>query len=258
MNKLFVLFKYEFLSILTGKWLWAFLVLYNLFFALITYYSSETQQFYISSANLLVYFNFTALILFANLYWQNNSDFISLILTQPVSRRIVFVARISAFYAVLFLTTAISLIFHLSKLLDVHEIATLATYQVVAQAISIGIGFLLAISINDRLKSLAFGMGLIVLFVFILDALNLWIIINYSRYPLEKLLLFLNSLNPVSLVKFESLRNINTPLWSGYSGILLRRAFDDQFMRFINIFVLFTWWFAPTFWSMRTFNKKDF
>lgn len=257
MNKFLVLFKYEFFSILTGKWLWTFLALYNLLFALVSYYSTEAQQFYISAANLLVYFNFTALILFSNLYWQNNTDFVSLILTQPVNRSTVFLSRLTAFYCVLFITTTISLVFHLSRFVQFDQIFILSFFQIVAQAIAIGIGFSLSVSVSDRLKSLAVGMGLIVLFIFVMDAISLWTIINYSQYPLEKVLLIISALNPIGLVKFEALRGINMTLWSGYAGMLLKRVFDSKLIVTLNLLALFIWWLAPTYWSMRLFKKKD-
>jgi len=258
MKKFSVLFLYEFLSIITGRWLWFLLIVYNLLFALVRYYTVDRTQIFISSTNIVIYFNSIAVLLFSTLYWQNNSEFVSLILTQPVKRSVVFLARLFSFYSGLILVTALTVLVHLVQVLDLHFLGALLLSQVLIQFIFIGVGFFLAILTADRLKALAWDILLIVFFVFILDGIILWLIINYSQYPLEKVVLLLSSLNPISLMKFQTLSDVNVSLWSGYSGILLKRAYESGFIQAMNILSVILWWALPTTLAAYFFNKKDF
>ena len=91
-----------------------------------------------------------------------------------------------------------------------------------------------------------------------MDAIILWIIINFSQYPLEKVLFLTNALNPISLVKFEVLRQVNVSLWSGYSGVILKRVFNSDMISIISKIMVLMWWIVPTLIAALFFKRKDF
>lgn len=258
MKKFNSLFIYESRALAQSRWLWIYLISFNLILFSLRYFSNDSQQLFVSAMNSVLFFHSIGLLLFATLSWQNSLEFISLILTQPVERKTVFAARLSSFYLCLIVTTSLSLVGQLGASLSLAENLRLLLSQTFVEVIFIGVGFLLAIQIQDRLKAMAMAAAAILLFCLVLDGLNLWIIINYSAYPLEKLILALSSLNPLALLKYQNLANDKSSLWIGYAGLLLQRAWDTGIIKAISATALVLWVFVPVSFAWLSFKRKDF
>ncbi|KHD89597.1 MAG: hypothetical protein OM95_02370 [Bdellovibrio sp. ArHS] len=258
MRKFKTLFKYESLALAQSRWLWIYLAAFNLILFALRYFSNEPQQLFVSTMNSILFFHSIGLLLFATLSWQNNSEFISLILTQPIQRKTVFIARFLAFGLSLALFTDASLLLQMGASLSPEENLRLLVSQTVVEIIFTGLGFLLAIQIQDRLKAMAVAAGLVLLFCLVLDSVSLWIIINYASYPLEKIILGLSALNPLTLLKFQNLAHDENSLWIGYAGLLLQRAWDSGFIQTLCGLALSLWIVLPVSAAWVRFKYKDF
>lgn len=258
MKKFNTLFKYEFVSLCKSRWLWIYFGMFNIFLFALRYFSNDPQQLYVSTMNSVLFFHSVGLLLFSTLSWQNSSEFISLILTQPVSRGTVFLARLTSFYLCLGFFAAISLLIQMFTSLDSSELLKVLSAQILIQIIFIGLGFLLAIRIQDRLKAMAMATGLVLLFCLVLDGFTLWIIINYSAYPLEKVILGLSSLNPLTLIKYQNLADEKNALWIGYAGLILSRVWNSVFMKVLSTMALVVWLVGPASLAWLSFKRKDF
>lgn len=258
MKKFNTLFKYESVALAQSRWLWVYLLAFNLILFSLRYFSNDPQQLFVSTMNSILFFHSIGLLLFSTLSWQNNSEFISLILTQPIRRKTVFWARLLSFCLSIGVFTGVSLVIQVGNSLVPGEVLRLLISQTIIEIIFTGIGFLLAIQIQDRLKAMAIAAAVILLFCLILDGLSLWIIINYSAYPLEKLILGLSALNPLTLLKFQNLANDESSLWIGYAGLLLRRAWDSGFIKVISSVALILWILMPISLAWMKFQRKDF
>lgn len=258
MRKFKTLIKYESLALAKSRWLWIYLLSFNLILFALRYFSNDPQQLFVSTMNSILFFHSIGLLLFATLSWQNNSEFISLILTQPIQRKTVFAARFLSFCLSIALFTGGSLLLQMGASLTPQENLRLLVSQTIVEIIFTGLGFLLAIQIQDRLKAMAVAAGMILLFSIVLDGVNLWIIINYASYPLEKLILGLSALNPLTLLKFQNLANDENSLWIGYAGLLLRRTWDSGFIQALSGFALALWIALPLSAAWIRFKYKDF
>lgn len=258
MKKFKTLFAYETIALAKSRWLWIYLVAFNLILFSLRYFSNDPQQLFVSTMNSVLFFHSIGLLLFATLSWQNNSEFISLILTQPIKRSTVFWARLSSFWLSVGLSTGVSLLVQMGPSLQFAENIRLLLTQSLIEVIFTGIGFLLAIKIQDRLKAMAIAAAVILLFTLILDGFSLWIIINYSAYPLEKLILALSALNPLTLLKYQNLAADESSLWIGYAGLLLKRAWETGFIKAISALALFLWICVPVSLAWFSFKRKDF
>lgn len=258
MNKVKVLFKYELMALLFSRWFWVYLGVFNLGLFALRYFSNSAEQLFVSIFNVILYYHFTALLLFSTLAWQNNTKFTFLIMTQPVSRAQVFFSRFAAFNLGVIATTAISVVGQMVLYFDKQELFRLLMAQASLQIIFTGLGFFLAIKIQDHLKSMAMAMACILTFGLILDGLNIWIIINYNKYPLEHVVLLLSALNPLTLVKFQTLALEHSSLWIGYAGLVLQRVWSSGFIQAVSAAALLFWITLPTVFAWRTFARKDF
>lgn len=256
-NKFLTLLLHEILGVCVSRWFWFYLFFFNGVLYGLRYFTNRPEQVFISTLNSVLYFHLVSLLIFATLTWQNSADFISLVLSQPVNRRSVFGARLTSFAFSVSLFTGLSLIAQMGSSLPLPQLMQILIAQVVIQWIALGLGFLIAVLVEDRLKAMALAAGVILLTCFALDAFSLWVMINYSTYPLEKTILALGLLNPLTLLKYQSLAEQNSSLWIGYAGLLLTRAWKDGLLQVWSMMALFLWTFVPVTLAWRSFQRKD-
>lgn len=257
MRKFRTLFFYDTINIFLSRWFWFYIIAFNGILYALRFFTNRPEQMFMSVLNSVLYFNLASVLIFAPLAWQNSADFISLVLSQPVSRRSVFGARVLSFAVPVILTTAVSLVVQMIYNLETREVLRILIAQGILQWIAICCGFLIAILIEDRMKAIAVAVGVAFLIGFALDALNLWIMINYSAYPLEKLVLFLSLLNPLALLKYLNMVEQNSSLWIGYAGLMLTRAWKDGALQFIGAIALLIWSVVPLVIAWQWFERKD-
>lgn len=257
MKKFKTLLAYEFRETLLSRWFLFFLISYNFILYVLFYFTNQMEQVYASLLNAVLYFNFIVVLFFSVLTWQNSAEFISLVLSQPVSRGQVFWSRLISFLTGIALFTGVSLILQVSLALDQNLTVQLLGTQFLIQMIATGTGLLIATAVEDRLKAIALAGGVIVLLVFALDAIELAVMVHFSAYPLEKTILFLSLLNPLSVLRYQSLIDQNNSLWIGYAGLLLSRTWHSGILQGFSFLALGLWLSLPIFISRWLFQRKD-
>lgn len=257
MGKFKTLLGYELREVIISRWFLFYVVGLNLILHTLLYFTNQVEQVYGSVLNAVLYFNFIAIFLFSLLTWQNSLDFVSLVLSQPVNRRDVFWARLVAFIGSVSLFTGSSLVIQLVTSMDAIPLLHLLGTQLAVQVIAAGLGFMIAIAIEDRLKAVAVAAALLLVLGFALDALSLGIMIQFSAFPLERTILLLSLLNPLSLLKYQNLMEQNNSLWIGYAGVLLTRSWHSGLLQVLSVAALIFWMVVPTALSAWFFNKKD-
>lgn len=257
MNQFKTLLGYEMRGITSSRWFLFYVISFNVILYVLHYFANQTEQIYASTLNAVLYVHFIAVLIFSTLNWQHSTDFVALVLSQPVNRRDVFWARLIAFIVCVSLFTGFSLILQLGAMLSLGQLQNLLLAQILIQAVAAGMGFCIAIAVEDRLKAISVVGVWIVLFAFALDAFTLTIMIQFSNFPLEKAVLGLSLFNPLALLKYQSLMEQNNSLWLGYAGVLLTRAWKSGVLQIASTLALTVWIFLPTLAGAWWFNKKD-
>jgi ABC-type transport system involved in multi-copper enzyme maturation permease subunit len=258
MHKILTLIRYELSSIAKSRWFWVLTAVYNALYFFDLYFSNDSEQLFVSLLNLIVYLNACVLLFFSTLYWQSHSEFISLLLTQTVTRFEVFISRVVSFGIMIMGSTSVFLLVHLWGNVEILQLLSLLGTQAMIQGVFCSIGFWIAIRVHDRLKAMAGVFVLLVLFVFLLDALILGVIVGFQKYPLEYPVLLLSMLNPIALTKLRAISEVNASLWSGYAGVLLTRAYRSGLIQGFSQVVLVFWLVLPLVTAWRQFKKRDF
>lgn len=251
------LLEYEIRDILSSRWFLFYIGSFNTIVYLLLYFANQTEQVYGSALNAVLYTHFIATLIFSTLKWQNSADFVALVLSQPVNRREVFWARLAAFMFCVGAIMGASLLLQLGRVLDAGQLVNLLLAQISIQAIATGMGFLIAIAVDDKLKAISIVGLWIMLFGFALDALSLTVMIQFSAFPLEKTILGLSLLNPLALLKYQGLMEQNSSLWLGYAGVLLTRAWKSGLLRMASTGALVLWVVLPALAGAFWFERKD-
>ena len=196
-------------------------------------------------------------IIFSTIYVYNSSQFIELLLSQPVSRIKVW------FNIFLGLSTALVFAFLIGcgiPILLYSSIETGFSLIIIGVLLSIiftSFAMLSAISSRDRAKGIGISIFIWLFFSIIYDGILLILMFQFADYPIEGIMATLAGLNPVGLSRIFVLLQLNISAMLGYSGAIFQQVFGSGGGMGISMLILLIWAIVPFVLSLIQFNKKD-
>ena len=134
---------------------------------------------------------------------------------------------------------------------------TLMIIGIILTLVFVSLAFLSAVLTRDKAKAI----GIALLFWFysalIYDGLLLWVVYNFSDYPLEKVTLGLIALNPVDLARIIMLMQLDISALMGYTGAFYKEFFGSILGNAFANSILILWVIVPLWLAARIFAKKD-
>lgn len=196
-------------------------------------------------------------VIFSTIYVYNSSEFIELLVSQPVKRTSLLTSIYAGLTASLMLAVIVGI--GLPVLLYDHSgvglILVLA--GVMLTAVFAGLAILASVITRDKAKGIGVSILLWFYFAIIFDGLILFILFQFSDYPLEKLSIGLTALNPIDLSRILVLLKMDVSAMMGYTGAVFKEFFEGAMgYVFIGVVMLF-WIFSPILLAIKKFNKKD-
>lgn len=249
--------KFIFLDILRNK----IVILYSILLAALAWSSFSIEDSNVKG--LLTLLNIILLtvplvsILFSTIYLYNSSEFIELLLSQPIQRKTIWVS--------LFAGLALSLT--LSFVIGVGLPILLFSPNSVGYMM-LGIGCLItivfvaiacfcAILTRDKAKGIGIAIMLWLYFAILFDGLVLFLIFQFAEYPIEKIMVALSALSPIDISRILILLNLDASAMMGYTGAIFKDFFGTPLGLIISFAILVLWISIPFMISMRKFNAKD-
>ncbi len=196
-------------------------------------------------------------IIFSTIYVYNSSQFIELLLSQPIARPKVW------FNIFLGLSTALTLAFLLGCGLPILLYSSVETgFSLVIIGILLSVIFtsfamLAAITSRDRAKGIGIAIFAWMFFSIIYDGILLVLMFQFADYPIEGIMATVAGLNPVGLSRIFVLLQLDMSAMLGYSGAIFRQVFGSGGGMGISLVVLLIWALVPFLVSLMKFNKKD-
>ncbi len=196
-------------------------------------------------------------IIFSTIYVYNTSQFIELLLSQPIARPKVW------FNIFLGLSTALTLAFLLGCGLPILLYSSVETgFSLIIIGILLSVIFtsfamLAAITSRDRAKGIGIAIFVWMFFSIIYDGILLVLMFQFADYPIEGIMATVAGLNPVGLSRIFVLLQLDISAMLGYSGAIFRQVFGSGGGMGISLVVLLIWALVPFLVSLMKFNKKD-
>ena len=94
-------------------------------------------------------------------------------------------------------------------------------------------------------------------FALLFDGLVLFILFQFSDYPLEKVVVFISALNPIDLGRILILLRLDVSALMGYTGAVFKDFFGTSLGMAVAFITLLLWCIIPVGWSVIKFKKKD-
>jgi Cu-processing system permease protein len=197
-------------------------------------------------------------LIFSVIYYFNSSDFVLLLLAQPLNRNTIITSFIFSL-SIVFLIAVIAgcgipLFLFAPDLTSLFVILAGAFLSVIFVCLALLIG------VNTREKSHGLGVALILWFYFALlfDGLILILLYAFNDYPIEKVAVYMTFLNPIDLARIMTLLHTDAAALMGYTGAVFEKFFNARTGTSIGLCILAAWIFFPARAAIRKFNRKSF
>lgn len=258
MNDFLSLAKYEVFNLLRAKWLLAYGLFFGGFAFAILQYGGEPEKTVASLMSITLLVVPMTSVFYATFYWYSTETFTALLLTQPLRRSSVYLARWAALSGGLAGTYLAGSFLGIAAQGAMSAGAfLLLTLGAALTFIFVSLGMLIAVLVSDRMK----GIGLALtawLYVSVLhDALVFFAISAFQEYPVEIPGMLLMALNPVDLARVTLLMSLEYGAMMGYTGRILQKALSSAMGVSLTSLALLLWVLVPVAFGVKAFRGKD-
>ncbi|MBL0238234.1 MAG: ABC transporter permease subunit [Saprospiraceae bacterium] len=196
-------------------------------------------------------------IIFSTIYQYNSSEFVELLLSQPIERNKIWLS--------LFIGLSISLILAFvigaGIPLIIFECSTIGFMMVgigcLVSIIFVAIAFLSVILTRDKAKGIGISIMCWLFFALLFDGIVLFLMFQFAEYPIEKAMVGITALNPITLSRILILLHLDVSAMMGYTGAIFKDFFGTTLGLMITFFLIIMWIFIPFYISLVKFKKMD-
>lgn len=249
--------KYVIIDILRNR----IMIAYTLFLLLISLsvfnLEDNPEKGVLSLVNIVLIIVPLVSIIFSTIYVYNSSEFIELLVSQPLKR----VSLWFSIYSGLALSLTLAFVVGVGVPVLLYSPTSSGIIMIFTGAalsiIFVSIALLASVMTRDKAKGIGVAILLWFFFSLIYDGLVLFLLFQFADYPMEKPMIGLISLNPVDLARVLILLKLDISALMGYTGALFQSFFGANWGMIYSVFILFLWAVVPAWISSRKFNRKD-
>ena len=196
-------------------------------------------------------------IVFSTIYIYNSSEFIELLVSQPLKRKTIWLSLFSG------LAVSLSLSFFIGAGVPIliYQASPTGIMMLITglflSVIFVSIAILASVTTRDKAKGIGKVILLWLYFSILFDGLILFLLFQFADYPLEKAMVAVSAFNPIDLSRILILLQMDVSALMCYTGAIFRNFFGTQAGIILAIFVLLLWMIAPLWLSLRSFTTKD-
>ncbi|NNV56290.1 ABC transporter permease subunit [Limnovirga soli] len=196
-------------------------------------------------------------IIFSTIYIYNSAEFIELMVSQPIKRKTlwlsIFVGLAGSMSLAFFIGAGIPILLFEFSATGITMIAT----GILLSIIFVAIALLASVCTRDKAKGIGVAILLWFYFSVLFDGLVLFILFQFSDYPIEKFMISVSALNPIDLARVLIILKMDVSVMLGYTGAVFQDFFGSQWGVIIAGIVLSAWAAVPLLLSLGKFNRKD-
>lgn len=196
-------------------------------------------------------------LLFSTVYLHNCKEFITLLLSQPVSRHVIWIG----IYIGISLSLCMAYLIGVGIPVLVYSFNSVGLLMILAglglTLVFVSLAFLICAYVSDKSRGIGIALVLWLLFAIVYDGIMLFILFQFSDYPIDGFMVVMLMLNPVDLARLQILIKLDVSAIMGYAGAVFRNFLGAQASMIVSFVVMGFWIFLPYLLSVRQFRKKD-
>ncbi len=196
-------------------------------------------------------------IVFSTIYLYNSSEFIALLVSQPLKRQSIWLSIFLGLGTVMLLSFFVGVGIPTLLYAGNPSGMTLIAGGLLLSLIFVSIAMWTAVRIRDKSKGIGLAIILWLYFALIFDALLLFLLFQFADYPIENIMIGISMLNPIDITRILILLEIDLSAMMGYTGAVFREFFGTSGGMLLTLTVMLLWIFIPVGLSLRYFKHKD-
>jgi len=196
-------------------------------------------------------------VIFSTIYLYNSSEFIELLLSQPINRSKIwwslFFGLVISLLLSFFIGVGIPILIYAPG--DVGFMMLLVGLFI--STVFVAIAFLSSIITRDKAKGIGISIMLWLFFALLFDGIVLFLLFQLADYPIEKMMVGITALNPIDLARILILLHLDVSAMMGYTGAIFKDFFGTSLGVVLVFIILFLWIAIPYWVSLVKFKRKD-
>ncbi|WP_281632767.1 ABC transporter permease subunit [Flavobacterium luteolum] len=249
--------KIVLLDILKNK----IVVSYALILALLSWGSfmleDNTAKGLLTVLNVILFTVPLVSILFSTIYIYNSSEFIELLLSQPIKRKKIWISLFTglsiAMLLAFFLGAGIPLLLNAPGMAGLMMLLSGSLISIVF----VSLAFLSCILTRDKAKGIGLAILFWMYFAILFDAIVLFLLFQFAEYPIEEAMVGVTASSPIDLARIQILLHLDQSAMMGYTGAIFKDFFGTTVGLLISFLLLILWIAVPFVISVRKFDRKD-
>lgn len=249
--------KYVIIDILRNKIILAYTLFLLLLSLMLFGLEDNTTKGLLGLLNVLLIIVPMVSIVFSTIYIYNSTEFIELLVSQPLKRISIW---FSLFTGIAFsLSLAFMIGIGIPVLLFVPNSTGLMMVIIgfLLSVIFVAIAMLASVKTRDKARGIGVAILLWLYFSLLFDGIVLFLLFQFADYPMEKPMMLISGLNPIDLGRIMILLKMDISALMGYTGAVFQQFFGTLWGQLVSFFVLLLWICVPVWLSVRRFNHKD-
>ena len=263
MSLLMHIIQNEWKSLLRGKWV----IGYGLIFLVLTdtllRFGGGGSETLLSLSNVMLLFVPLVGMIYGILYIYQSREFVELLLTQPINRRVLywglFLGISTPLMAAFILGSMLPLGWHGILMIDGMASAMVLGLGGILTLIFASLGFVFGLMFyEDKIKGFGFTIVVWLFLAILYDGLVLMLVFIFGDYPLENFVIAVSMFNPIDLARIMVMLEFDVSALMGYTGAVFNRFFGTAFGITTASVMLLIWLAVPSWIGLNVFKKKDF
>ncbi|MEI6020772.1 MAG: ABC transporter permease subunit, partial [Bacteroidota bacterium] len=128
---------------------------------------------------------------------------------------------------------------------------------VLITTIFVALAFLSSVFTRDKAKGIGMAIMLWLFFALLFDGMVLFLLFQFSDYPIEKFMVIFSALNPIDLSRILILMHLDVSAMMGYTGAIFKQYFGTDLAISIVLVILLLWTMVPFIVSLIKFKRRD-
>lgn len=249
--------KYVLYDIIRNKVILAYTIF--LFIASFSLFNMEdnSSKAILSLLNIILIVVPLISMIFTTIHYYNSYEFIELMLSQPMSRKKIFLSEYGGIALSLVSSFMIGVGIPVILFSPDSVGFSLLFTGILLTLVFTSLAFFTSVRSRDKARGIGFALLLWFYFALIYDGLILVILFTFSDYPLEKATLVLSALNPIDLGRISIMLKMDISALMGYTGALYKDFFGGASGILFTVGIMMAWITLPLWWALRVFKRKD-
>ncbi len=196
-------------------------------------------------------------IIFSTVYLYNSAEFIELLVSQPLKRQTIWMSIFTGLAGAMALAFGIGVGIPVLLYAFTPSGIVLLLCGALLSVIFVSVAMWAAVRIRDKAKGIGLSILLWLYFALLFDALLLFILFQFSDYPIENAMVAVSMLNPIDISRILILLQVDISAMMGYTGAIFRNFFGAGWGMAVTGAVLILWMIVPMWFSLRFFKRRD-